>query len=96
MKNELIWILDDSGIKLIVDNCRNREEAHVYIEHLVDESVGLIENVDAEKTTSEAVLTVEKHIRLHVMKAQVDNRKWMQLKMLRRPFLKQLNQLKRK
>ena len=43
LENGLIWVQDDSGVKLIVDNYRKREEAHVYIEHLVDESIGLIE-----------------------------------------------------
>ena len=59
LKNELIWVTDDNGIKLLVDNYRKGEEAHVYIEHLVDELVGLIENVNAEKATSEAVPTVK-------------------------------------
>jgi len=43
---------------LLVANCR-KGEAHAYTKHLVDEPVGLIENVDAEKVTSEAVPTVE-------------------------------------
>ena len=44
---------------MIVDNCRKGEEAHVYIKHLVDELVGLIENIDAEKATFEAVPIVD-------------------------------------
>ena len=43
---------------MLVANCR-KGEAHAYTKHLVDEPVGLIENVDAEKVTSEAVPTVE-------------------------------------
>jgi len=59
LENGLIWVQDDSDIKLIVDNCRKREEAHAYIEHLVDGPVDLIENEDAEKATFEAGPTVE-------------------------------------
>ena len=58
MENGLIWVQDDSDIKLLVNNCR-KGEAHAYIEHLVDEPVGLIENVDAEKAIFEVVLNVE-------------------------------------
>jgi len=49
LENELIWVQDDSGIKLIVDNYRKREETHVYIEHLVDELVDLIENINTDE-----------------------------------------------
>jgi len=56
LENGLIWYMMKWHQ---IDNCRKGEEAHVYIEHLVDEPVSLIENVDAEKITSEAVSTVE-------------------------------------
>ena len=44
---------------MLVNNCKKREEPHVYIEHLVGEPVSLIENIDAEKATSKAVPTVK-------------------------------------
>ena len=59
MENGLIWVQDDSGIKLLVDNCRKGEKTHVYIEHLIDEPVSLIKNIDAEKATSDVVSTIE-------------------------------------
>ena len=43
---------------MLVTNCR-KGEAHAYTKHLVDEPGGLIENVDVEKATFEAVPTVE-------------------------------------
>ena len=58
LENRLIWVQDDSDIKLLVNNYR-KGEAHAYLEHLVDERVGLIENIDAEKATFEAVPNVE-------------------------------------
>ena len=59
---------------MFVDNCKKGEEAHVYIKHLVDEPVDLIENIDAEKATFEIVLTVKKQVRLHVIQAHVKKR----------------------
>jgi len=39
LNNGQIWVHDDSVIKLIIDNYRKGEEAHVYIEHSLDELV---------------------------------------------------------
>ena len=96
MENGLIWVQDDSDIKLLVNKCR-KGEAHAYIEHLVDEPVGFIENIDAEKATFEAIPNVEETNQTACDACPSGNRIWMQLKILRRPILKQLtSQLKRK